>query len=168
MLFQPSDPFLKNWCVVCCLESSSPQLGKCSPQVTATDGAVVPRLQRPPGLQETETHLRRYVSVGCPYGGRLRGRETPQVGVYASELQCGHFSCDLVRCLKGNCCLALDRALGPGGTSEQLERPVLMGLHPGRLEVRQTALTSLSKGLYLGLLVVVCYQKEKRFCFGKL
>lgn len=58
LLFQPGSKFLKDWCVVCCLESRSQQFRKRSPQVTATDRAVVSRLQRPQGLQEAETGLR--------------------------------------------------------------------------------------------------------------
>lgn len=43
-----------------------------------------------------------------------------------------------VKCspLEGNCSLTLNVALGPGGTFERLERPLLMGLHPGCQEAK--------------------------------
>lgn len=121
---------LKDWCVVCCLEGNSQQFGKRAPQVTATDRAVVSRLQRPPGLQEAEACLRWHVSVDsllirweARWNGNIRGRNyTVAMCSVPRSLKCSF--------LEGNCSLTLNGPLGPGATFDQLELPVLMGSHP--------------------------------------
>lgn len=64
----------------------------------------------------------------------------------------------------------MNAPLSPGEIFEQLEQPELLGLPPRCQEAKANGShgSYISKQLHFGLLAVVCYQKEKHFCFCKL